>query len=240
VDSRRAAELIATAGTNRNEWLAPDATVRLLACYGVSTCPQRVVVGADAAVSAAADLGYPIVAKLAAAGVHKTDVGGVRLDIEDQAALRKAVSELSVGRDDGAALVLQPMIPAGLEIIVGALQHDQFGPTVMVGAGGVLTDLVADRTFRLAPVSGQDAKDMLDELRTGRLLDGYRGHPAISRPALEDLVVRIGQLITDLPQIAELDLNPVICRDEQLVVVDARIRVAPPEVRTNSLSRHLS
>jgi acyl-CoA synthetase (NDP forming) len=123
------------------------------------------------------------------------------------------------------------MAEPGTEIIVGAVQDAQFGPVVMVGAGGVLADMIADRQLRLAPLTAHDAEQMVAGLRTAPLLDGYRGAPVVSRPAVQELLLRIATLADDLPDVAELDLNPVICRGgDDLVVVDAKVRVAasPP------------
>ena len=127
----------------------------------------------------------------------------------------------------GSRLLLQTMVPSGTELIVGALQDARFGPVVMLGAGGVLADLLADRRFALAPIDHPTALDLIGELRMARLLDGFRGRPVVSRGAVADLVARIAQLADDVPEIAELDLNPVICRGDSLITVDARIRVAP-------------
>ena len=134
---------------------------------------------------------------------------------------------------------MQPMAPPGIEMIIGAVQHERFGPVVMVGAGGILADVIADRAFRLGPLSIDDAHGMLGELRTGPLLDGYRGAAEVSRDALCDLVVRVGALADGLPGVAELDLDPVICRGRDLVVVDARIRVRAALPRPDPLLRQL-
>jgi len=199
-----------------------------------------VVGDADAAVVAAGELGYPVAVKLAEGGVHKTDVGGIRLGVPDEAELRRAFSELAALCPGRPAILVQPMTPAGTEGIFGAIQDEQFGPTVMIGSGGILADVIADRAFRLAPLRAQDAQDMLAELRTAVLFDGYRGAPKVSRDALADLAVRIGALADDQLEVAELDLNPVICHDEYLRVVDARVRVAAASPRPNPTLRNLS
>lgn len=119
------------------------------------------------------------------------------------------------------------MIASGTELIVGAVQDAQFGPLLMLGAGGVLADLIADRQFRLAPLSVEDADEMIAGLRCVPLLDGYRGRIPVSRAALHTLLVRLAVLVEELPEILEIDLNPVVCRGAELVVVDAKIRVGP-------------
>jgi acyl-CoA synthetase (NDP forming) len=197
------------------------------------------VQSADSAAAAAAALGYPVVAKIAVPGAHKTDIGGVRIGLADEAAVRRAFVEISALCSGLPMVLIQPMLPAATEVIIGAVQHDQFGPAVMVGAGGVLANLIADRAFRLAPLTVDDAQQMLGELRTAPLFDGYRAAPVISRAALSDLVVRVGTLADDLPDVAELDLNPVICRGEELMVVDARIRVGAAPRRADPMLRQL-
>ncbi|HET8589948.1 MAG TPA: GNAT family N-acetyltransferase [Nakamurella sp.] len=224
-DAAAAGVLVETALADGQSWLTAEQQSAVLSFYGVPVCDQHVVADADEAVRAAAGLGYPVVLKAADGGLHKTELGAIRVGIGDEASLRSAVRDI-LAVVPGSRLLVQRTIQPGTELIVGALQDAQFGPVVMVGAGGVLADLLADRRFALAPVDLPTALDLVDELRTAALLDGYRGGPVVSRAAVADLVTRIAQLADDVPQIAELDLNPVICRGSSLTVVDARIRVA--------------
>jgi acyl-CoA synthetase (NDP forming) len=131
------------------------------------------------------------------------------------------------------------MAPEGIELIAGVLQDPQFGPLLMLGAGGVLADMIADRQFRLAPVTIQDADQMIAGMRTAPLLDGYRGRPVVSRAAVRELLLRLAALAEDLPEIAELDLNPVICSGDELVVVDAKVRIAPAPASVDPVLRQL-
>jgi succinyl-CoA synthetase beta subunit len=207
--------------------------------YGIPMCPQRIVSEADAAVPAAAELGYPVAVKVARGTVHKTDIGGVRLDITDEVALRAAVVDVQTasGMPD---VLIQPMVGPGTELIAGALQDPQFGPVVMLGAGGVLADMIADRQLRLAPLTADDADDMIARLRTAPLLDGYRGRPVVDRQAVRRLLQRLATLADDLPEVAELDLNPVICRGrDDLIVVDAKVRIAPAPPAPDPVLRQL-
>jgi len=239
IDKPSAQTIVDRALRDGGQWLDAQDVGRLLTCYGVPMCRQRVADSADNAVLAAAELGYPVAAKVAQAGLHKTDIGGVRLGIATDAELRRAFADLSALTPGAGSILLQPMIPPATEVIIGAVQHDQFGPAVMIGAGGVLANLIADQSFRLAPLRTDDALAMIEELRTARLFDGYRGAPVVSRTALAGLLVRIGALADDFPQVAELDLNPVVCRGRRLVVVDARIRIAPAVLRVDPLLRQL-
>jgi acyl-CoA synthetase (NDP forming) len=131
------------------------------------------------------------------------------------------------------------MAASGTELIVGAVQDPQFGPMVMLGAGGVLADLVDDKAFRLAPLAAARADEMIAGLRLSRLLDGYRGRPVVSRKAVRDVLMRVAALVDDLREVAELDLNPLVCTGDELIVVDARIRVSPPPGTQDPLVRQL-
>ena len=173
IDEDRARALVIRALTAGADWVAAGDVGRPLTCYGLPVTPQRVVGDADSAAAAAAQLGYPLAVKLAEGGVHKTDVGGVRLGVSGRgrtaARLCRAGSAVS-GQARGVVAADDTT-----EVILGAVQDDQFGPTVMIGSGGILADVIADRAFRLAPLRVQDAEDMLAELRTAVLFDGYRG-----------------------------------------------------------------
>ncbi|MDQ1735893.1 MAG: hypothetical protein QOH56_2144 [Pseudonocardiales bacterium] len=205
-------------------WLDAQGAAELLTQYGITVARQRIVTDVDSAVRAATELGYPVAAKIGGGVVHKTDVGGVLLDIDDQAQLLAAFDGVRAAAPD-APVIIQSMIDSGTELILGAVQDAQFGPLIMLGAGGVLADLIADRQFRLAPLSAEDADDMIAALRCAPLLDGYRGRTPVSRQALHTLLLRLAALVEDLPEVVELDLNPVVCRGEDLIVVDAKIRV---------------
>jgi len=161
----------------------------------------------------------------------------VRLGIADEPALREAFAAMhSAGSAD---VLIQPMAPPGTELIAGAVQDAQFGPVVMLGAGGVLADMIADRQFRLAPLTAEDADAMIGGLRTSALLDGYRGRPVVSRQAVRTLLLRLAALADDIPEVAELDLNPVICLGDDLVVVDAKVRLAAAQPAPDPVLRQL-
>jgi acyl-CoA synthetase (NDP forming) len=237
IETAAAHDLVQAALAAGSEWLSPQDVARLLGQYGLPVCPQRAVSSAEGAVLAARELGYPVALKLAGGVLHKTDVGGVRLGIAGPAALRRAFAELATLVPGPAAeMLVQPMITGGTEIIVGAVRDEHFGPLVMLGAGGVLADLLDDRGFRMAPMSEVDADALIADLRVARLLDGYRGAPAVSRAALRDVIVRVAALAAELPEVAELDLNPVVCRSDGLFVVDARVRVARPGPVTSAIA----
>ena len=173
-------------------------------------------------------LGFPAVVKTATPGAHKTETGGIALELEDETAVRDAAERM------GCPVVVQPMISGGAELLAGVIQDPVFGPLVAFGPGGVYAELIGDATFRIAPLTDIDAEEMVCEGKAGRLVAGFRGSPAASVSALTDLVHRLARLGEDLPAVAELDLNPVLALEDRCVVVDARIRVRAPQPVTRT------
>jgi acyl-CoA synthetase (NDP forming)/GNAT superfamily N-acetyltransferase len=226
-DPTPARDVVQAAIASGTEWLGPRDIARLLGHYGIPTCPQRVVHSLDEAVLAGAELGYPVVVKRTGGVLHKSDVGGVRLGVSDELELRRAATELAaLAPGPTLELLVQSMVGPGAEVIIGAVHDDRFGPLVMLGAGGVLADLMDDRAFWLAPLSARDAAGMVDSLRLARLLDGFGGAPVVDRAAVQDVLIKVATLVDELPEVRELDLNPLICRSDGVFAVSARIRVA--------------
>ncbi|HXG41485.1 MAG TPA: GNAT family N-acetyltransferase [Dehalococcoidia bacterium] len=222
--------MVATALARGDGWLPPTEVERLLACYGIPMVPQRIVPDPEAAGAAAAELGGPVALKAVAPGLtHKTEVGGVALDLQGREGVAREAKRMRERLERAGyqveAFVVQAMAPPGVEMIVGVVEDPQFGPVVACGAGGVLTELLGDMSVRLAPIGPRDAAEMVSELRTSALLRGYRGSPPCDIPALEDLLVRVGALADDLPQVVEMDLNPVRVHERGVLVLDARVRV---------------
>jgi acyl-CoA synthetase (NDP forming) len=209
-------------------WLTPSEARELLSAYGIPLVAERTAASVDDAVAAAESLGYPVVVKTAVAGVHKTERGGVALDLRDEAAVREAAERI------GPPFVVQPLVRGGVELLVGAVEDPVFGPLVAVGPGGTMAELIGSAGFRLAPLTDVDAEELVHGGKAGRLLSGYRGAPPADTDAVADLLLRIGSLADDLPEVAELDLNPVIARPDGCIVVDARVRVAPPARATSA------
>ncbi len=206
-------------------WLEPGEARELLLAYGIPLVPETVVSSQDEAVEAARALGYPVVVKTALAGAHKTEVGGIALDLADENAVRAAVERI------GTPVVVQPMIAGGTELLAGLVQDPVFGPLVAFGPGGVLAELIGEASFRIAPLTDLDAEELVHEGKAGRLVRGFRGAPAADAAQLVDLVHRLARLGTDLPAVAELDLNPVLALPDRCVAVDARVRVCQPVVQ---------
>ncbi len=220
-------------------WLDVAQAGSLLRAFGISLVDSRLAATADEAVVAACELGFPVALKSASPAVlHKTDVGGVALALQDAAAVRDAFAAMhtSLGAQMGGAVV-EPMVAPGVEVLAGVLHDPSFGPLVLFGLGGTTAELLADRSLRILPLTDQDAHDLVRGLRGSPLLFGYRGRPLADVAALEDLLLRVGRLADEIPELAEMDLNPVIVHEQGVVAVDAKIRVAavtpgpPPELR---------
>jgi acetyl coenzyme A synthetase (ADP forming)-like protein len=228
-----ATSIVASALDRGAGWLPPDAIRQLLACYGIPVLDERMAVTPDEAGREATALGEAVALKAIVPGVlHKTDLGAVRLNLrpEHVTSIAREMEERlrSVGRVPTGFLV-QRMAPPGREMILGVVHDRQFGPVLACGAGGVLVELVKDVSVRLTPVVESEAMEMLRELKTYPLLTGYRGEPACDVPALVQAILRISAMVEDLPQIMELDLNPILVHPRGVSIVDARVRVAPAE-----------
>ena len=208
-------------------WLSAEEADGLLRCYGIPMVPFRRAADTDAAVAAAADLGGHVVIKADVPGLlHKTAAGAVELNLHGADEVRAAMRRLQdkfAGRMYG--VLVEPMVTGGIETIVGVVQEPVFGPVVVFGLGGVATEVLGDHVARLAPLTGADADDLIHSIRAAPVLLGDRGQPAADIDALRDTLLRVSRLADDLPQVAELDLNPVIARPDGVIAVDARIRV---------------
>jgi len=220
IDRATARHLVDTAlAASDDVWLDAAAARTLLTAYGVPLVPEQVAADAAGAVAAAGALGRPVVLKTAAAGVHKTESGGVALNLETDDEIRAAAERI------GGPLLVQPMIKGGTELLAGIVQDPLFGPLVAFGPGGVLAELIGGAGFRIAPLTDRDADELVQGGKAGQLVRGFRGAAAADATALVTLVHRLSQLAVDLPEVAELDLNPIIALPSGCVAVDARIRL---------------
>jgi len=210
-------------------WQPPGVAQDLLACYGIPVVSTRVATNPVEAVECADDLGYPVAVKAADESlVHKSDIGAVKLNLPGAAAVRSAYQAIADATGVSTpSVVVQPMVRPGAELIAGIMHDQLFGSLVMLGLGGVYTNVLGDRAFRLLPVTDVDAAAMWRSLRAAPLLTGYRGGPVVDTAALEDLLMRVGRLAEDLPEVAELDLNPVLAGPDGVVAVDVKLRLAP-------------
>jgi acetyl coenzyme A synthetase (ADP forming)-like protein len=224
IDRTKAERVIEEASARGADvWLEAAETRELLLAYGLPLVPERAASTVDEAVAAAEELGYPVVVKTALAGAHKTDIGGIAVDLPDEEAVRGAVSRI------GTPALVQPMVVGSAELLAGVVQDPVFGPLVAFGPGGVFAELIGQAGFRIAPLTDQDAEELVGGGKPGKLVAGFRGRPAADADALRDLLHRLGRLGEEHPAVAELDLNPVIAQPSGCVVVDARVRIRRPE-----------
>jgi acetyltransferase len=238
IDKKNAKRLVKSAlerSTDRPLWLDATSVTDLLDSYGIRLVRAKSARTTEEAVKAAEEIGYPVAVKLVAATIaHKTEVGGVILDLRSQTEVEEAFVQITerlanIGRpDEMQGVIVQQMISGGIEVIVGVTQDPSFGPLIMFGMGGIHTELFRDVTFRIHPLTDVDAREMLSSVRAYRLLQGWRGSKPSDMKSLEELLLRVSAMAEDLPQIAELDLNPVkaLELDNGYVVVDARVMLS--------------
>jgi acetyl coenzyme A synthetase (ADP forming)-like protein len=217
------------AASTDGRWLDPDEAQSLLDAVGIDVAPTLLAHDRAAAVAAANEFGYPVALKAWGASIlHKTEINGVVLDLMSPDAVADAWDDLHTRVGDAmAGALVQAMAPSGVEVIAGSVRDPQFGPLVLFGLGGTVAELFGDRTVRVAPLSPAEAADAVRSLRATPLLTGYRGSEPVALDALEDLLVRLSWLAFDLPEVVELDLNPVIASPAGIAIVDVRVRVAP-------------
>ncbi len=237
-DVRRdeAAAVVATALSRGNGWLTSEETVELFSCYGLPLIEQRIVKTPEEAGSVAEQMDCEIALKVIAPGViHKTEAGGVRLNLSGAKQVREAAREMAAGLvvsgNSPTGFLIQRMASKGVEMIVGVVHDPQFGPVVACGAGGVQVELLRDVSVRLTPLSSEDAGEMIRSLKTYPLLNGFRGSPVCDVAALEEGLLRVSAMVEEIPQIAELDCNPFVVQEHGAVILDARVRVTAVEPR---------
>jgi acyl-CoA synthetase (NDP forming) len=206
----------------------------VLAAMGLPVAPGGVAGSAEEAVALAQRLGFPVAVKLASPQIaHKTDVGGVVLHVPDAAQVRQAFAAIRERLAQAGQLaamegvLVQPMIAGGVEVMVGVTADPLFGPLIAFGLGGIHVEILGDVVFRITPLTDSDAREMVRAIRGFRLLEGYRGHPPADVAALEEVLLRVSLLVEEVPEVAELDLNPIIALPpgRGCQIVDARLRV---------------
>ena len=240
-DLARARAAVARALARRGEgeaatWLDPDETRELLAAAGLAVPGGGRARTAAEAVAAAREVGFPVALKLVSDAIsHKSDVGGVRLDLRDAPEVEEAFARVDRAlaahgsRDERDGVLVQQMIEDGVDTLVGVTRDPTYGPLVAFGLGGVDVELLGDVVFRLAPLTDRDAAEMVRGIRAARRFDAWRGSPPSDVPAIEQALLRVSRLAAEIPEIEELDLNPlrVRARGAGALVLDARIAVRP-------------
>jgi len=202
----------------------------LLKQAGIPVIETRLVKTRKETISVSKELGFPVVLKIASPDiVHKSDSGGVKLDIANATQAGRAYAEIMSSikhKYPGAVihgLTVQEMARPGIEVIVGMSKDPQFGPVIMFGLGGILVELLKDVSFRIVPITREDAAEMIREIKGYPLLEGYRGQEPANITALEDLMVRVSQFVEQTPEIKELDLNPIFAYKDKVIALDARV-----------------
>jgi acyl-CoA synthetase (NDP forming)/GNAT superfamily N-acetyltransferase len=242
IDRKAAQRIIASALADGAGWQPVAISHALLGCYGIPLHQTRLATSVKSAEDTARDLGFPVAMKATRPGlVHKSELGGVHLGLSSEPAVREAYLAIARSLEDPEPQVaLQPMVPTGVELVVGVAHDPLFGSLVMVGLGGVQTDVLGDRSFRALPLTDRDAAAMWRELRAAQLLTGYRGAPAMDTDALEQLLLRVGQLAEDFPEVSELDLNPVVAVSAGVAALDIKLKLQPTVDEPDAYLRSLA
>jgi len=241
----QAEEIIETARRQGRVLLNEFESKQILSHYGIPTVETRIAAREDQAVLCARDLGYPVVLKIFSETItHKTDVGGVKLNLEDESSVRSAFHEIKTsvrkisGLDHFSGVTVQPMVRLeGYELIIGSSVDSQFGPVILFGSGGPLVEVYRDRALALPPLNTTLAQRMMQQTRIFTALKGVRGRKPIDLPALEGLLVRFSQLVVEQPWISEIDINPLLASPERLLALDARVVLHAPGTDPRHLPR---
>ena len=241
----KASRILQDARVQGRTMLTEYESKQLLEAYGIPTVETRIALTEEEAVKAAQEIGYPVVLKLHSLTItHKTDVGGVVLNLRDADAVRKGFQGIkaSVTEKAGAehfqGVTVQPMVKLdGYELILGSSLDPQFGPVMLFGTGGQLVEVFKDRALALPPLNSTLARRMMEQTRIFKALQGVRGRPPVDIAALEELLVRFSQLVVEQPWIKEIDINPLLASPERLLALDARVVVHGPEMTDEQLPR---
>lgn len=221
----------------------------LLTAYGINVPPSELAENPDEAIEIASEIGFPVVLKVASPDIlHKTDVGGVKVDLQNANEVRDAFDLITYRAErylPEARLwgcLVQKMVPPGLEILIGMNRDPQFGPLVTFGLGGIYVETLKDVTFRIAPISPLEAEEMLGEIKAHALLDGVRGEAPADKSAIVETILRISQLVTEFPEIMELDINPFVVYEEGQggIAIDMRLVLRPQEIQEKKLQHNRS
>jgi len=227
-DAARARAVVGQAGKEGRTVLSATDVYTIFEAYGIPVAPWNVAGTADEAAAAAARIGYPVVVKADSEKIdHKSDMGGVVVNLRDAAAVRATVQDLQgrLGKHGRLNFLVQKFLPGGRELIVGASAERGLGHLVMFGLGGVYVEVLKDVVFKIAPVTRVEAREMLASLKAKALLDGVRGEKGVHKEMVVDLILRVSALLGDLPEIREMDLNPVMAFPDAVYAVDGRIRI---------------
>ena len=204
---------------------------RLLDAYSIPVTKEFVATSITEALSFAKQIGYPVVLKGSSRTLtHKTEHKLIELGIDSDQALEKAYHALEErGKDQLDGILVQQLVKGERELVAGLIRDPQFGPCVMFGLGGIFTEVLKDVTFRVAPLEMRDALEMMDEIRARKLLDAFRGKPAVNRDVLAHALINLGRIGLEVEEVAEIDINPMIIHDDMPIAVDALVILRNPK-----------
>jgi acetyltransferase len=211
----------------KRELLTAEEVYDVLAAYGIPVPDWKIACNLEEAENAADEIGFPVVIKADAESIiHKSDVGGVAINLKDENEVRIAVENMQKNFGEmNLKFFVQKYMPGGRELIVGAKAENGLGHLIMFGIGGIFVELLKDVIFKIAPVTNVEVQDMFSSIKAASLLDGIRGEKGVNKDGVMEIIQRTSQLITDFPMIQEMDLNPIIAYEDRVVAVDARIKI---------------
>ncbi|MEM0084807.1 MAG: acetate--CoA ligase family protein [Candidatus Methanomethylicia archaeon] len=225
-----AAQIIDNAIKEGRKYLMEHEAKSICSQYGINVTKFRVAKDLDQALEFSREIGYPVVFKIVSPDIiHKSDVGGVIINIKNDEEAKNAYKKImdNVKKHNPNAkivgILVQEMAPAGLEVIIGGIKDPQFGHAIMFGLGGIFVEILKDVTFRIVPITREDAEEMIREIRGYPLLKGYRGQPPVDENAIIEALMKTSKLLMDFPKIEQLDLNPIFAYEKGIKVIDARI-----------------
>jgi len=224
-------EIIATARKENRTFLLEPESKQLMKEIGIITTDFQVAKNSKEAIKVASEIGFPVVMKILSPQIiHKTDAGGVKLNINSEKETEKAFKEIlaSAKKYDSKAeirgVLIEKMVTPSTEIIIGVTRDPTFGPAIMFGLGGIFVELLKDVSFRIAPIKAEDAREMIHEIKALPMLQGFRGGPNVKLELIVDVLMKISQLTIDyIDDILEIDLNPIFAYEDKILTVDARI-----------------
>jgi acyl-CoA synthetase (NDP forming) len=223
-------DILARAREEKRTVLTEIEAKQILNEAGINCTDTRLATSKDEAVAISEQIGYPIVLKISSVDItHKSDAGGVKVNLPDKAAVENAYVQIMASCSakhpdaDIEGVAVQGMAKAGTEVIIGMTQDPSFGPVLMFGLGGIFVEVLKDVAFRIVPLEKNDAAEMIREIKGKKLLEGYRGQDPADIPCLEDMLLKLSELVDQTEGIAEIDMNPVFAYKQGAVVVDARI-----------------
>jgi len=230
----KASQILERAYAENRDFLFEHEAKELCAFYDLPVTGGKVVKTEEEAIETAKSIGYPVVLKIVSPQIlHKSDVGGVVVNIrteqELRAAYKRIMDNIKEKRPDAKidGIYVQEMAPSSTEIIIGASKDPTFGPTIMFGVGGIFVEILKDVSFRLVPITRDDAQEMIREIKSYRILEGARGLPKADQSTLIECLLGTSKMLEDCPEIKELDLNPVLVYEKGAKVVDARVILEP-------------